>query len=64
MNKAVSEFAIKGGIILCCMRGDSYEQNIQIIDMAHKKLNVGVCGVDLAGAEAIYPTKDYLDLFL
>ena len=63
MNKAVSEFAIKGGIILCCMRGDSYERNIQIIDMARKKLNVGVCGVDLAGAEAIYPTKDYLDLF-
>lgn len=63
MNKAYAETGIMGGIILSLMRGDDYQDNLQIIDLAKKYLNKGVCAIDLAGAEAIYPTHDYTNLF-
>ena len=54
---------IKTNLILCMMRGDSFEDNKKIIDLAVKYLNSGVCAIDLAGAESIYKTKDYEELF-
>ena len=54
---------IKTNLILCMMRGDSYENNKNIIDLAIKYRNKGVCGIDLAGDEAKYPTSLYKDLF-
>lgn len=63
MNKANAEVGIMGGIILSLMRGDKKEDNLAVIDIASKYLGKGVVAVDLAGAEAIYPTRDYLDLF-
>lgn len=54
---------IKINLILCMMRGMSYLDNEKIIYLAKKYLNNGVCGIDLAGAEALYKTKDYEDLF-
>ena len=59
MNEAKKQNKIYGGIILCCMRGETKENNIQVIETAKKYLDKGVCGIDLAGAESIYPTKDY-----
>lgn len=50
-------------IILCMMRGDSLVDNMKVIDLAHHYLNNGVCAVDLAGAESIYKTEDYEELF-
>ena len=63
MNKANVETGIMGGIILSMMRGDSKEDNIRVINLAQKYLKKGVVAIDLAGAEAIYPTIDYIDLF-
>jgi adenosine deaminase len=55
---------IKINVILCCMRGnDTWEENLKTVDYAYKYLNKGVCGIDLAGAEAIYPTRDYEYVF-
>lgn len=54
---------IKTNLILCMMRGDSYENNKNIINLAIKYRNKGVCGIDLAGDEAKYPTSLYKDLF-
>lgn len=54
---------IKTNLILCMMRGDSYENNKNIIDLAIKYRNKGVCGIDLAGDETKYPTSLYKDLF-
>lgn len=60
----VSENSIRAGIILCCMRGnDNQKQNRITIDEAARHLGNGVCAVDLAGAEALYPTQQYIDLF-
>ena len=51
--------------ILCCMRGNgNHSANIETIDVAAKYLGKGVCAVDLAGAEAIFPNADYEDLFV
>lgn len=66
MNSAanISKDGISAGIILCCMRGsDNYEQNKITIEEAAKHLGKGVCAIDLAGAEALYPTRQYADLF-
>lgn len=62
-------------IILCCMRGEdplpvppplwggSKYLNTQTIQIAKDFLGKGVVAVDLAGAEALYPTTDYMELF-
>lgn len=62
-NKANVESGIIGGIILSLMRGEEYEKNKNVVDVAKKYLGKGVVGIDLAGAEALYPTKDYVKLF-
>lgn len=54
---------LKTNLILCMMRNDSKEKNLEIINLAYEYLNKGVVAIDLAGAEAIYPTKDFQELF-
>ena len=54
---------VKTNLILCMMRGDSFENNKKIIDLAIKYKNKGVCCIDLAGDEAKYPTYLYEELF-
>lgn len=54
---------VKVNLLLCMMRGDSFEKNKKIIDLACKYQNRGVVGIDLAGAEKLYKTSDYEELF-
>ncbi|MGN0342738.1 MAG: adenosine deaminase [Roseburia sp.] len=57
---------LKANLILCCMRGDGNEEaNYETLELAKKYLveDGGVTGLDLAGAEAVYPTSDYAELF-
>ena len=54
---------IKTNLILCLMRNSNLEENKQIINLAHKYLKRGVCALDLAGAEGIYKTKNFEELF-
>lgn len=54
---------IKINLILCMMRGFSYDDNLQIIYLAKKYLGKGVCGLDLAGDEYNYKTSQYKELF-
>lgn len=64
MNKAKEEFGIDGNLILCCMRGDNNEQeNLETINVAKKYLNNGVTAVDLAGAEALFKTANFEEIF-
>ena len=52
------------GLILCAMRGDNNrEENLVTVRMTEKYLGRGVCACDLAGAEALFPTKDFKELF-
>ncbi|WP_338720953.1 adenosine deaminase [Devosia sp. XK-2] len=44
--------AIDVGLILCALRDYSAEQNLAVIDLAHRWTDRGVVGVDIAGDEA------------
>ncbi|MBQ3417144.1 MAG: adenosine deaminase [Ruminococcus sp.] len=58
---------LKGNLILCCMRGENtMDANLETLELAKKYLveDGGVVAIDLAGAEALFPTKDYRDLFI
>lgn len=55
---------IKSNFILCVMRGkDNMEENYETVNLAKKYLGKGVCAIDLAGAEAIFKTSEYHDIF-
>lgn len=57
---------LKVNLILCCMRGEGNDkQNNETLALAKKYLveDGGVVAIDLAGAEALYPTSNYKDLF-
>ena len=54
----------RANLILCCMRGsDNHEANLETVRVASRYVGKGVCAVDLAGAEALFPTEDFEDLF-
>jgi len=58
--------SIKANLILCMMRGEGNEQdNEETLSVAHKYLveDGGVVALDLAGAEALFATAKYKDLF-
>ena len=58
--------ALKGNLILCCMRGeDTADANFETLELAKKYLvaDGGVVAMDLSGAEALFPTENYRALF-
>ena len=61
--RGLSRVDLKTNLILCMMRGDDLNTNKEVVDVARHFLNKGVCAVDLAGAEAIYKTSEYKELF-
>lgn len=63
MEKAKQETKIEAGIILCCMRDNSKEKNLEVVNYTKKYLNKGIVGIDLAGAENLYKTKDFKYIF-
>ncbi len=51
-------------LILCCMRGnDNHEANVETINIAAEFYGQGVGAVDIAGAEALFPTANFQDIF-
>ena len=54
---------LKVKLILCMMRNDSKIDNLKVINLAKKHLKKEVVGIDLAGDENAYPTKEFKDLF-
>ena len=65
--KGIKKTKLKTNLILCIMRGEGNEkENEETLELAKKFLveDGGVVGLDLAGAEGLYPTSDYRDLFL
>ena len=64
-ERQVIEAACKGlsknyRLILCLMRGGNNEETLRL---AGDFMGKGVVALDLAGAEALYPTRDYKHLF-
>ena len=64
LQEALAGSFFKAKLILCCMRGtDNLEENLLTVRTAAAYLGRGVAAVDLAGAEALYPTEDYEKVF-
>ena len=62
--KGKQEAALPISLILCCMRGDdNHEENLETVRLATEYLDKGVAAIDLAGAEALFPTSGFADLF-
>ena len=64
--RGLKKSPIPGNLILCCMRGESNQkENMETLELARKYLieDGGVVAIDLAGAEAIFPTENYEELF-
>ena len=56
---------IRVGLILCCMRGDTNgDLNMATVEATRKYLGDMVCAIDIAGAEGLYPTAMFEDLFV
>lgn len=56
---------LRSNLILCCMRGNNnHDENMETVRVARKYLGKGVCAIDLAGAEGLYPTIDFKDIFM
>lgn len=54
----------KANLILCCMRGEGNDDlNMETVRIARKYLGQGVVALDLAGAEALFPTAKYRETF-
>ncbi len=58
-----SKVDIKINLILCMMRDMSNSDNLKVIDIAKRYLNRGVCAIDLAGAESLFKTSSFQELF-
>ena len=57
---------LKANLILCLMRGEGNEaENETTLELARRYLveDGGVVGIDIAGAEALYNTRGYEDIF-
>ncbi len=64
LEMAKRETRIAGQLILCAMRGENTKpSNKETIDLAASFLGKGVCGVDLAGAEGLFPNENYYEEF-
>ena len=63
LEKGKKDFGIEYGVITCAMRHHSEEKNRRMIRTAREYLGYGVCAADLAGAEALYPMSEFMELF-
>ena len=62
--RAKSDCFVENNVILCCMRGDDNDkENTETVELCKAYNGQGVVGVDLAGAEALFPTSKYGELF-
>ena len=64
--EGLRESSLKANLILCLMRGNNNDAaNAETVELAKKYLvkDGGVVAIDLAGAEAIFPTRNYKKFF-
>ncbi len=62
--EAKNTIDIKSNLILCIMRGENnMDTNYETVNVAKEFLGKGVCAVDLAGAEAVFKTQNYEEIF-
>ena len=63
LKRAEKDFDIRTGVIVCGMRHIEPEVSLRLAEVSVAYKYQGVCGFDLAGAEANFPAKDHRDAF-
>ncbi len=63
LERGKQGFGTAYNVIVCAMRHYSEEKNMAMIRAAREFLGAGVCAADLAGAEAVYPMSEFMNLF-
>ena len=61
LDRACDDFDIRARVIVCALRSRSPSASREMADLAVSYAGHGVCGFDLAGAEAGHPVRDHLD---
>lgn len=62
--RGLNRCSLRTGLILCCMRGrQNGAENLETAELAVRYRESGVCALDLAGAEALFPTAEFAGLF-
>ncbi len=54
---------LPSNLILCCMRGVEDDVNLTTVELAYEYREKGVVALDLAGAEVLFPTTLYKNVF-
>lgn len=58
LKEGEEKYGIKSNLILCMMRGnDTHENNFETIELAKKYYGDKVVALDIAGAEALFPSE-------
>ncbi len=63
VERGMKDFPIRIGLILCVMRGKSEEENMETVEVCERMRGNVVCGLDLAGAENLFPARLYRPVF-
>jgi adenosine deaminase len=58
------DFGVRCGVILCCYRSVSVQENIETVKLAHKYRDRGVVGIDLAGDENHFSAMPHAEAFV
>ena len=64
--RGIKESGFEARVILCCMRSDAddvADLNMKTVNLVAEYAGEGVVGVDLAGAEALFTTEKFEQLF-
>ena len=57
------KYNIYSNIILCAMRHHNIETNMKILDSMSDYVGHGICALDLAGDESMFPNENFTQLF-
>ena len=63
LQKGSREFGVIANVIVCAMRHHSLVKNMEMLETARAFVGKGVCALDLAGDEFVYPTELFQELF-
>ena len=63
LRRGQRDFGGRCGLILCCYRSITPQQNVETVKLAHKYRDQGVIGIDLAGDENRFPATPHAAAF-
>lgn len=63
MRRAEAEHPVRSAIIVCALRSEATSASLEMAELAVAYSGLGVCGFDLAGAEAGHPVLRHAEAF-